>query len=454
VRLGLDVATALAAAHASGVVHRDIKPDNILIGEHGEGVVGDFGLARAIEVEVSATGSGIVVGTPQFFSPEQARGIDLDGRSDLYALGVTLFKAATGVLPFDGGDWYSIARRHVEEAPPRPRALVPELTSQFECVILRLLAKLPEERFADAGELAAALQALPTAPANTPTRELRVLPALLTTERVLPAAETVEAPRFSGTRAVAVATRAVHDGGPPRWLMALLTVGMFSLVGGGVSWLRIRAANAPAVVDSVAAATFDSARTRVDSGTTTDSAPPIAFPESSATPSVTPRVLARAVNPFLVPAPSKGGLDVRAPQSAELFIGSRGVGAGAWRADTVTPGRYAVRAMIPTLSDCPSSEDTRDVRVRQGQREQVVFDVRPCGALTIESTPTEARYTLEEPATRAHFEGALPMTSRLVLPAGQYTLVIQRPGCAEFRTSLRISADVESLREKVTLLCN
>jgi hypothetical protein len=113
-----------------------------------------------------------------------------------------------------------------------------------------------------------------------------------------------------------------------------------------------------------------------------------------------------------------------------------------------------VRALVPTLENCASADVTREIRVRQGQREQVVFDVRPCGALSLESTPTEARYTIDEPATRAHFEGALPLTSRLVLPAGSYTLVIQRPGCAEYRTSVRISADIESLRERATLLCN
>lgn len=451
VRLGLDVATALAAAHSAGVVHRDIKPDNILIGEHGEGVVGDFGLARAIEVEVSATGSGIVVGTPQFFSPEQARGIDLDGRSDLYALGVTLFRAATGVLPFDGGDWYSIARQHVEEPPPRPRALAPELTEAFEQVVLRLLAKAPEDRYADAGELATALQALPTAPSNAPTRELRVLPALLTTERKLPAAETLEAPRFPAVRAVLTAERVMEAGGPPRWLMALLTIGLFALVGGGFAWLRVRRANGPAELAVVALAPTDST---VDSTRRDDPPPLVGAPDSVIATNPRPLPPPPAVNPFLVPAPSKGGLDVRAPQAAELFVGTRAVGNGAWRADTMTPGRYLVRALVPTLENCASADVTREIRVRQGQREQVVFDVRPCGALSLESTPTEARYTIDEPATRAHFEGALPLTSRLVLPAGSYTLVIQRPGCAEYRTSVRISADIESLRERATLLCN
>jgi hypothetical protein len=235
--------------------------------------------------------------------------------------------------------------------------------------------------------------------------------------------------------------------------MALLIVGMFALVGGGISWLRIRSANAPARVDPIALAPLDSAPASADS-LRPDSAPVVAFADSAPARAPVPRAADRPVNPFLIPAPSKGGVNVSAPQAAELFFASRAVGAGTWRADTVTPGRYTVRAVIPTLAECPSAEESREVRVRQGQREQVVFDVRPCGALTIESTPTEARYTLEEPATRARYEGALPLTSRLVLPAGSYTLVIQRPGCAEFRTTLRISAEVESLRERATLLCN
>ncbi|MGH7621146.1 MAG: serine/threonine-protein kinase, partial [Gemmatimonadaceae bacterium] len=147
IRLGMDVAAALAFAHREGVIHRDIKTDNILFDNHGNAIVADFGIARALSGYVEQTGTNMVVGTPQYFSPEQARGQPLDGRADIYSLGVTLFKAATGVLPFQGDDWYDIARQHIEDPAPRPRAFNPALSRGMEHVILKCLAKEPSERY-------------------------------------------------------------------------------------------------------------------------------------------------------------------------------------------------------------------------------------------------------------------------------------------------------------------
>ncbi|MCU0616334.1 MAG: serine/threonine protein kinase [Gemmatimonadaceae bacterium] len=166
VRLGLDVAAALAAAHTAGVIHRDVKPDNILFGASGEAVVCDFGLARALEGGADLSATNQVVGTPHYFSPEQARGESLDGRSDLYALGVTLFRVATGRLPFEGTDWYAVARQHIDNDAPDPRSIAPHLSPGFAAIISRLLAKRPEQRYATALDLASALAALPTAPAS------------------------------------------------------------------------------------------------------------------------------------------------------------------------------------------------------------------------------------------------------------------------------------------------
>ena len=171
VRFALEVAAALSIAHADGVVHRDIKPDNVMLGGNGEAIVADFGLAGAFAKdpernELASEDPGKVMGTPHYFSPEQARGLDLDGRTDLYSLGVMCYRAATGALPFEGDDWYTVARQHVEDTPVPPRMLVPELSEGFEAIVLRLLAKNPEERFASATQLADALLTLPTAPAS------------------------------------------------------------------------------------------------------------------------------------------------------------------------------------------------------------------------------------------------------------------------------------------------
>jgi serine/threonine protein kinase len=146
-QIGAEVGRGLAYAHSRSVIHRDIKPDNILFGRHGEAVLTDFGIARAVVEGMTAASRSIVVGTPEYFSPEQARGLPFDQRTDIYGLGVTLFRAATGALPFTGVDWYAIMRQHVEDAPPAPRSLNPALSVEAERLILRCLAKAPDDRY-------------------------------------------------------------------------------------------------------------------------------------------------------------------------------------------------------------------------------------------------------------------------------------------------------------------
>ncbi len=152
-RMGADVARALAFAHDSGIVHRDIKLDNVLLAADGTAVLTDFGLARAINGYAAATGYSTTIGTPSYISPEQAQGRTLDGRSDLYSLGITLYQAATGELPFRSQDWFELARMHVETRPEPPRSRRPELTRRLERIILKLLAKHPDDRYPDAQAL-------------------------------------------------------------------------------------------------------------------------------------------------------------------------------------------------------------------------------------------------------------------------------------------------------------
>jgi serine/threonine-protein kinase len=152
-RIARELAAGLAFAHGAGFVHRDIKPDNILIMNDGTAVIGDFGIARAVSGYMTATGVNMTIGTPQYISPEQAQGRALDGRSDLYALGVALYKAMTGEVPFTSTDWFELARMHVEQQPVAPRKKRPDMSARFERVILRCLAKHPDDRYGSAVEL-------------------------------------------------------------------------------------------------------------------------------------------------------------------------------------------------------------------------------------------------------------------------------------------------------------
>ncbi len=160
IRIASDVAAGLAFAHDAGFVHRDIKPHNVLLNEEGTAVIADFGIARAVSGYVSATGVNMTIGTPHYISPEQAQGRTLDGRSDLYALGVTLYRAATGEAPFRSSDWFELARMHVEEHPAPPRKRRPDLTARLERVILKCLAKHPDDRYASAEALRRDLEQL------------------------------------------------------------------------------------------------------------------------------------------------------------------------------------------------------------------------------------------------------------------------------------------------------
>ncbi len=159
VRTARDIARALHFAHETGIIHRDIKPQNILFDDAGSAILTDFGIARALAGYASQTGKQLVLGTPHYISPEQARGMPLDGRTDLYALGITMYRAATGELPFRSSDWYELARLHVEEPPPPARERRPELSRAFERVVLRCMAKDREARYPTAAALADDLDA-------------------------------------------------------------------------------------------------------------------------------------------------------------------------------------------------------------------------------------------------------------------------------------------------------
>jgi non-specific serine/threonine protein kinase len=152
------ICDALEEAHIHGIVHRDLKPENVIITEGGLVKLTDFGLARSLSSRMSQEGA--LVGTVFYISPEQALGRPLDGRTDLYALGVMLYEFATGQLPFMADDPLAVISRHIHDQPQRPGDLAEGLPPAFEEIVLKLLAKNPDDRFSTASDLKEALQDL------------------------------------------------------------------------------------------------------------------------------------------------------------------------------------------------------------------------------------------------------------------------------------------------------
>lgn len=150
------VAAALDYAHSRDVLHRDLKPSNILLDRNGDAYITDFGIARLINSNEKLTSTG-VVGTPAYMSPEQAQGQDLDGRSDIYSLGVVIYEMLTGKRPFDAETPYGIAVMHVTQEPPTMRKFKPDILPGVEAVVMKALAKDRQKRYSTASELAGQL---------------------------------------------------------------------------------------------------------------------------------------------------------------------------------------------------------------------------------------------------------------------------------------------------------
>ncbi len=415
-QIGIDVAAALAFAHREGVVHRDVKTDNILFDDHGNALVADFGIARASSVVNEETATNMVVGTPQYFSPEQARGLSLDGRSDVYSLGVTLYRAATGVLPFTGDDWYDIARQQIEDAPRKPSELNTTLSAAFEQIILRCLAKQPAQRYDSADALRLDLLSLSSRTDYSETSTAPYQPA-------------VTAP-ISSMRVRLARHRVVIGTG---LAAVVLLVATSARIRGNVV--------TPGTTGMIQAPPFTPSTVPVQSPV-----PPAVL--AGTTPAPGPRI------DTSIPAPLSAAprLQIFVPADAQISLDGRSLGRGDWRTDNAPIGSHWIVASVASLPGCATARDSERVSLARGGVSAVHLAPQACAMLTFnaDSAAGGARFALST-AGHATVTGVIPSPS-LVLPVGNYQLRVSKPLCAEYNAEVMLRPD-STVNHRFALIC-
>src|ERR687885_396651 len=235
------VAEALETAHARGIVHRDIKPQNVLLTASGDAKVADFGIARAASSK-TMTETNLVLGTASYMSPEQVRGERAGPASDLYSLGIVLYEMLTGELPYEAEDPIATAMKHLDEPPPHPRKLNPEVPEGLDALVVKLLAKEPEDRYASAATLAEDLRrvrdGLP--PLAAGLAEVNTVPLPENLDRTRTAPTMVTPGRAQGAR-----------GQRRRYLPLIAALLAGAALLGGIAWALTQLAPNPAASGSV-----------------------------------------------------------------------------------------------------------------------------------------------------------------------------------------------------------
>jgi serine/threonine-protein kinase len=216
------VCDALSVAHAHGIIHRDIKPANVMITSKGDVKVTDFGIARVISGADTLAQTAAVLGTASYLSPEQAQSQPVDQRSDIYSLGVALYEMVTGRPPFSGDSPVMVASKHVLEQPTPPSKLNADVSPELEAVIMKAMAKNPDNRYQDADEMKADLE---RARLGQGVQATPLLPESARTQRIAPA----------GPPTAVLPPAAPEDGGRRRWwIPALIILLILAVLGGGL----------------------------------------------------------------------------------------------------------------------------------------------------------------------------------------------------------------------------
>lgn len=376
--IGAALAATLAYAHERGIIHRDVKPQNVLLDRDGRPRLTDFGIAQPLATSNGLTRTGSVMGSVQYLAPELVRGRPATPQSDLYGMGVVLYEMATGRVPFEAETDLAVALAHVEQTAAAPRALNASLSPDLERIILKSLSKDPESRFSDAAELATQLRtssattrAVGTVPAaGAPTRDARgatqrmnVPPAVLPPPARARAAVAAPPPR----RATRPAAKRGGSGGILALILAL-AIGLVALGAGffGLATLSREGVTAPPspTPAPVAVAT-----------PTTPPAKPAVVPTSTREPTAEPSATPSPIPPTATPAPTAS------PTPAPTAT-SRAITVPQLRGKTLDQAQAAVKAdgLTATVRGVNANVD-KDVVV--DQQPDTGSTLAPGGTVTI-----------------------------------------------------------------------
>ena len=362
-RIGLDVARALGAAHLRGIVHRDIKPGNILLGADGRALVTDFGIAR-LAADAEAARPGTTLGSVHYFSPEQARGAATTPASDVYGLGLTMYEALTGARPFSGSTTEAIALARIGATAPSPKALRADVPSGLDAVVVRALAPDPADRYANGNLMAAALEPIAGAADPGDITSVVTVPRLPESPAPLVGERASTGGAMSGQKGTAAARRSRQPApsatrsrtAPPGVLVALLA--LLGVVGGALLVAAI-----PGQQNALEPSSSDVAA--VESPTSAPTVRPSPTPRP--TPTRTPS-----------PPPSRPPTAVPSGEVADLCEIFFDIPCG------LGPGRYA-----PSRFQPPFDIALGDGWSNAAHREEIVALTRAEGTMTFAGTITQ-----------------------------------------------------------------
>ncbi len=440
VRIVKAVGEALAYAHKQGMVHRDVKPANIMLTREGHVILTDFGIAKILGSSTQFTASGMMIGTPAYMAPEQGMGAHGDERSDIYSLGVVLYQLVTGRLPFDADTPLAIVLKHLNDPLPLPRAVNPELSEGIERVILKALAKDPADRYQSVEEMLAdldkAMQGIPL-PAVDPAITTASAPAVEPVTAVSGRAATVVSREAAEQPPTTAAPPTVVTEAPPRaarlrrWI-ALGGVAALLLIGGILFLLSIqrRGPGIPAIVSqATATATATPVVTPSPSSTSTPDLPATRLAELVAALSATPTP---SPTPTNTPTPSPTPTSTPTPDLTATAIAACVPSAEFVKHVTYPEGVYLApgTAFEKTWrfrndGECPWRQGTRLVFV-EGEQMGGPDEVE-AGPLEIGET-IDLSVKLTAPSANGRYEGVWQLRDAQDRPLGDPVRVVVNVG--------------------------